>query len=257
VADVVGVFDIDGFRRSPLAVGRANAHAPPERFQGIDEDSDTADPAAFLGKMTNRNAAFQSCPVHTGPGSKPGHCHVKPKNRNMEETFNKGFLIIYPIPQRGAKVKFIMSIHQVSRIDNNSLTMPRAGIKGNTITDSQTQPCKTIIRRASIMRAKNPAIDILPWLYRLLRWSLGSITIYSGVTKLSAPITFAVLIDAYGLVPDILPMPLAVAIFLLEVLAGAGLMLDLRGRLDGKAGIQECLPPFGWGVCLEGGEVSD
>jgi len=87
------------------------------------------------------------------------------------------------------------------------------------------------------MRVKNPAIAILPWLYRLLRWSLGSIFIYSGVTKFFAPITFAVLIDAYGLVPDVLLMPLAVVIPLFEVLAGAGLMLDIRGSLGGITGL--------------------
>ena len=87
------------------------------------------------------------------------------------------------------------------------------------------------------MRVKNSAIAILPWLYRLLRWSLGSIFIYSGVTKLFAPITFAVLIDAYGLVPDILLMPIAVVIPLFEVLAGAGLMVDLRGSLGAITGL--------------------
>lgn len=81
------------------------------------------------------------------------------------------------------------------------------------------------------MRVNNPAMTIFPWLYRLLRWGLGCIFVYSGITKLYAPITFAVLIDAYGLVPEPMLMPVAVIIPLLEVLAGVGLVIDLRGSL--------------------------
>jgi uncharacterized membrane protein YphA (DoxX/SURF4 family) len=81
------------------------------------------------------------------------------------------------------------------------------------------------------MRVNNPAMPMFPWLYQLLRWSLGGIFIYSGITKLITPASFAVLIDAYGLVPEILLMPVAVLIPVLEVLAGAGLLVDLRGSL--------------------------
>jgi len=87
------------------------------------------------------------------------------------------------------------------------------------------------------MRVNNPATPIFPWLYRLLRWSLGGIFIYSGIAKLIAPITFAVLIDAYGLVPEVLLMPVAVIVPLLEVLAGVGLLVDLRGSLAVIAGL--------------------
>jgi len=145
--------------------------------------------------------------------------------------------MFHPISQQGAKVKLIMSMQRVSRIDNNSLTIPGAAIKGNKIAAGLKQPCKAITRRVPIMRVKKPAKHILPWLYRSLRWSLGSIFIYSGVIKLFDPVTFAVLIDAYGLVPDILLMPLAVIIPLFEVLAGAGLMVDLRGSLGGITGL--------------------
>lgn len=88
-----------------------------------------------------------------------------------------------------------------------------------------------VTKRAPTMRVNNPAIPICPWLYRLLRWFLGCIFVYSGITKLFAPITFAVLIDAYGLVPEPLLMPVALIIPLLEVLAGVGLIIDLRGSL--------------------------
>ena len=69
------------------------------------------------------------------------------------------------------------------------------------------------------------------WLYRLCRWTLGSIFIYAGGTKLLAPEIFAVLIDAYGIVPGGLLMPVAIVLPLLEVIAGFGLLFDLRGSL--------------------------
>ena len=87
------------------------------------------------------------------------------------------------------------------------------------------------------MRANNPAMPMFPWLYRLVRFGLASIFIYSGVTKLSAPNTFAVLIDAYGLVPEVLLMPMAVTISMLEILAGIGLLVDLRGSLSVISGL--------------------
>jgi len=69
------------------------------------------------------------------------------------------------------------------------------------------------------------------WSYRCLRWMLGITFIYSGITKLLAPETFAVLIEAFGLVPETLLLPVALILPLVEVLAGAGLLVDLRGSL--------------------------
>lgn len=75
------------------------------------------------------------------------------------------------------------------------------------------------------------------WMYRFFRWILGCIFIYSGTTKLLAPKTFAVLIEAYGLVPDGLIMPVAMILPAMEVVAGAGLMVDIRGSLAVIAGL--------------------
>ncbi|KJS31379.1 MAG: hypothetical protein VR64_11205 [Desulfatitalea sp. BRH_c12] len=72
---------------------------------------------------------------------------------------------------------------------------------------------------------------MLVWSYRCLRWMLGITFIYSGVTKLLAPETFAVLIEAFGLVPEALLLPAAVILPVVEVVAGAGLLVDLRGSL--------------------------
>ncbi|HSO18506.1 MAG TPA: MauE/DoxX family redox-associated membrane protein [Desulfosarcina sp.] len=80
-------------------------------------------------------------------------------------------------------------------------------------------------------------MQVLTRLYRWLRWILGSVFVWSGVVKLMDPPTFAVLIDAYGLLPDVLVLPVAVMLPILEVLAGAGLMVDLRGSLAVISGL--------------------
>ena len=68
-------------------------------------------------------------------------------------------------------------------------------------------------------------------LYRLCRWTLGGIFIYAGSTKLLEPEIFAVLIEAYGIVPEALLMPVAIGLPVLEVMAGFGLLFDIRGSL--------------------------
>lgn len=81
------------------------------------------------------------------------------------------------------------------------------------------------------MLGKNQIMRSGSWLYRIARWALGAIFIYSGVTKLLTPRVFAVLIDAYGIVPEDLLMAVAVILPTLEVLAGVGLIFDIRGSL--------------------------
>jgi hypothetical protein len=74
-------------------------------------------------------------------------------------------------------------------------------------------------------------------LYKLCRWTLGGIFIYAGGTKLLEPEIFAVLIEAYGIVPEGLLMPVAIGLPLLEVIAGIGLPFDIRGSLALIAGL--------------------
>lgn len=74
-----------------------------------------------------------------------------------------------------------------------------------------------------------PMID---WIYKGLRWVLGAVFIYAGSLKLMAPGPFAVLIEAYGILPGSLLMPTAIGLPVLEVAAGLGLLLDLRGSLS-------------------------
>ncbi|MCB2170858.1 MAG: DoxX family protein [Deltaproteobacteria bacterium] len=69
------------------------------------------------------------------------------------------------------------------------------------------------------------------WLYRGVRWGLSLVFLYAGLVKLADPASFVVIIEAYGLVPEGLLMPIAVVLPTLEVLAAIGLMVDLRGSL--------------------------
>jgi len=74
-------------------------------------------------------------------------------------------------------------------------------------------------------------MKIMDQIYRWSRWVLGIIFIYAGATKLLDPRVFAVLIEAYGIVPDVLIYPVAVFLPLLEVVAGAFILMDIRGSL--------------------------
>ena len=71
----------------------------------------------------------------------------------------------------------------------------------------------------------------------MLRWGLGSVFFYSGVSKLMAPQTFSVLIEAYGLLPEVLLMPAALILSTVELIASLGLLADIRGSLGTIAGM--------------------
>ena len=75
------------------------------------------------------------------------------------------------------------------------------------------------------------------WFYKLIRWILGGVFIYAGSIKLMEPEVFAVLIEAYGIVPESLLMPLAVVLSILEVAAGFGLVFDMEGSLSVITGL--------------------
>jgi len=73
--------------------------------------------------------------------------------------------------------------------------------------------------------------------YKLCRWALGAVFIYAGSIELMAPRAFAVLIDAYGILPVGLLMPVAITLPALEVVAGIGLIFDIKGSLSIIAGL--------------------
>ena len=60
---------------------------------------------------------------------------------------------------------------------------------------------------------------------------LAGIFLWSGIAKLLAPASFAVIIEAFGLIPESWAMPVALVLPALEVFAAVGLLLDIRGSL--------------------------
>ncbi len=94
----------------------------------------------------------------------------------------------------------------------------------------------------------------LDWTYRLTRWALGAVFIYSGILKLLEPGSFAVLIEAYGIVPDLLLLPVAFSLAFLEAAAGIGLLFDVKGSLSVIAGLLllfMAVMAFGLGMGLD------
>ena len=75
------------------------------------------------------------------------------------------------------------------------------------------------------------------WPYRLIRWGLGLLFVYAAIGKLTDPQTFSEVIGAFGLLPEILLYPSAVVLPLLEIVAGVGLLLDIRGSLTAYMGL--------------------
>ena len=71
----------------------------------------------------------------------------------------------------------------------------------------------------------------LPSPQRLVRFSLGSVFIYAGLSKLLDPKTFARVLSQYDLIPESLLAPVAIGLPALEFLAGLGLIFAIRGSL--------------------------
>jgi uncharacterized membrane protein YphA (DoxX/SURF4 family) len=75
------------------------------------------------------------------------------------------------------------------------------------------------------------------WTYRALRISLASVFIWAGGVKLLDPRAFARVISGYRLVPDELLPVVAIGLPALELLAGVGLVFDVRGSLKVICGL--------------------
>lgn len=67
--------------------------------------------------------------------------------------------------------------------------------------------------------------------YHIIRWVLGLIFLYSGIVKLMDLASFAIIIEAYGFLPEMVTMPAAVGLAVMEIVVGAGTLLDIRGAL--------------------------
>ncbi|OQX19776.1 MAG: hypothetical protein BWK76_03455 [Desulfobulbaceae bacterium A2] len=72
---------------------------------------------------------------------------------------------------------------------------------------------------------------LLRWCYHGIRCLLAGVFIVSGAGKLMDPQHFSLIIESYGLIPDPAILPVALLLSLLELIAGLGLLLDLRWSL--------------------------
>ena len=89
------------------------------------------------------------------------------------------------------------------------------------------------------------------WGYRLLRWALGATFLVAGATKLLRPDEFAIVIQAFGLLPDAWTEPVALLLPTIEVLAALGLIFDVQGSLEAIAGLlASFLLLLGYGLWL-------
>lgn len=80
-------------------------------------------------------------------------------------------------------------------------------------------------------------MNLSEWLYRIVRVVYVVLFLYAGINKLLTPRSFAIVIDAFGLVPDPFIMPIAVVLPILEILAAVGLLFDVRGSLGAVTGL--------------------
>ena len=78
---------------------------------------------------------------------------------------------------------------------------------------------------------------VSPWPYRIVRVALAGLFIFGGGIKLLDPKAFAATISVYGLVPEPLLPLVAIGLPLAEVLAGFGLLFDIRGSLTTILGL--------------------
>lgn len=79
--------------------------------------------------------------------------------------------------------------------------------------------------------------NINHWSYRLLRFCIAGIFMYSGAVKLLDVKGFANMVSQYGLVPDPLLAPVAIGLPAIEVLAGIGLLFEIPGALTAISGM--------------------
>ncbi len=99
------------------------------------------------------------------------------------------------------------------------------------------QECKNLIpkRPSPGLVSANSFISI--WPYRIIRMIIAGIFLWSGIAKLLAPASFAVIIDAFGLIPESWIMPVAIVLPVIEIFAAVGLLLEIRGSLGIVSGL--------------------
>jgi len=74
-------------------------------------------------------------------------------------------------------------------------------------------------------------VDWKSWSYGLVRVCLALSFLAAGAIKIQDPMTFAVTIDAFGILPGPLVLPVAFVLPVLEILGAVALLFDIRGSL--------------------------
>jgi uncharacterized membrane protein YphA (DoxX/SURF4 family) len=69
------------------------------------------------------------------------------------------------------------------------------------------------------------------WSYAFVRIGLAMSFLVAGVIKILDPMTFAVTINAFGILPGPLVLPVAFLLPMLEILGAVALIFDIRGSL--------------------------
>ncbi|NPU83966.1 MAG: DoxX family membrane protein [Syntrophaceae bacterium] len=88
-----------------------------------------------------------------------------------------------------------------------------------------------------------------PLPYHLLRVAMAALFLYAGGVKLLDPKAFAVTISAYNLIPEPLLPVVAIGLPLVEVIAGIGLLFQVRGSLTGIAALMVLfIAVLGYGI---------
>jgi uncharacterized membrane protein YphA (DoxX/SURF4 family) len=98
-------------------------------------------------------------------------------------------------------------------------------------------------------------VFLSPWPYLLVKVALGAVFIWSGSAKLISPGAFADVISRYGLAPEAAVPFLAIGLPVVELLAGAGLVLGVRGSLAVIAGLLVMFVFVLWFGILKGLEI--
>lgn len=88
----------------------------------------------------------------------------------------------------------------------------------------------------TLINGKNRT-GVMDVIYKGVRFLIGGVFLYSGITKLFTPVYFSVLIDAYGILPEALTLPTAYVLSILEIIAGIGVLFDIRGSLAIVSGL--------------------
>jgi uncharacterized membrane protein YphA (DoxX/SURF4 family) len=70
------------------------------------------------------------------------------------------------------------------------------------------------------------------WSYAFVRVGLALSFLTAGIIKILDPMTFAVTIDAFGILPGPLVLPVAVFLPVVEIIGAVALIFDIRGSLS-------------------------